>query len=101
MPMISITPTITVTTKDFDKDDLKKSIFDDTIDPTSYDDGTTYYNIDCSKKIKEGYYVVVVYDNEDLDNVLARSLRSRQGCIDRLTARAMLKIDINTPSSRK
>ncbi|MCH4154178.1 MAG: zinc-ribbon domain-containing protein [Saccharofermentans sp.] len=57
--------------KDFDKDDLKKSIFDDTIDPTSYDDGTTYYNIDCSKKIKEGYYVVVVYDNEDLDNVLA------------------------------
>ena len=46
--------------KEFDKDDLSKPIFSDTIAPEEYGDGTAFYNVDCSKKITKGYYVVIV-----------------------------------------
>ena len=52
--------------KEFDKDDLAKPIFSDTISPEEYGDGTAYYNVDCSKKITKGYYVVVVAADESL-----------------------------------
>lgn len=46
--------------KEFDKDELSKPIFEDTIAPEEYGDGTAFYNVDCSKKITKGYYVVIV-----------------------------------------
>jgi len=52
--------------KEFDKEDLEKPIYSDTISPVEYGDGSAYYNIDCSKKITKGYYVVVVAADESL-----------------------------------
>ena len=50
--------------KEFDKDDLSKPIFSDTIEPESYGDSTIYYNVDCSKKVTKGYYVVVIASDD-------------------------------------
>ena len=52
--------------KEFDKDDLSKPIFSKTISPEEYGDGRAFYNVDCSKKIQKGYYVVVVASDESL-----------------------------------
>ena len=52
--------------KEFDKDDLSKPIYSDNIVPTEYQDGRIFYDIDCSKKIQKGYYVVVVAADETL-----------------------------------
>ena len=52
--------------KTFDKDDLSKPVFSDTIPPEEFGDGKAYYNVDCSKKIQKGYYVVVVASDESL-----------------------------------
>ena len=46
--------------KEFDKDDLSKPVYSTTIPPEEYGDGRAFYNVDCSKKIQKGYYVVVV-----------------------------------------
>ena len=46
--------------KEFDKDDLSKPIYSKTISPEEYGDGRAFYNVDCSKKIQKGYYVVIV-----------------------------------------
>ena len=50
--------------KEFDAKDLEKPIFSDTIAPEEYGDGAAYYNVDCSKKITKGYYVVIVAADE-------------------------------------
>ena len=52
--------------KEFDKEDLKDPIYSTTIGPEEYSNGTAFYNIDCSKKIKKGYYVVVVASDSSL-----------------------------------
>ena len=52
--------------KEFDKDDLSKPIYSDNIVPTEYQDGRIFYDIDCSKKIQKGYYVVVVASDDTL-----------------------------------
>ena len=52
--------------KEFDKDDLSKPIYSDNIIPTEYQDGRIFYDIDCSKKIQKGYYVVVVASDDTL-----------------------------------
>ena len=51
--------------KEFDKEDLSKPLYSDTIGPVEYEsDGRAYYNVDCDKKISKGYYVVVVAASE-------------------------------------
>ena len=52
--------------KEFDKDDLSKPIFSKTIPPEEYGDGRAFYNVDCSKKIQKGYYVVIIASDESL-----------------------------------
>ena len=52
--------------KEFDKDDLSKPVFSDDIVPVEYYNGKIYYNIDCSKSIKKGYYVVIVASDNSL-----------------------------------
>ena len=52
--------------KEFDKDDLSKPVFSDDIVPVEYYNGKIYYNIDCSKSIKKGYYVVIVASDKTL-----------------------------------
>ena len=52
--------------KEFDKDDLSKPVFSDTINPEEYGDGSAYYNVDYSKKISKGYYVVIVAADDSL-----------------------------------
>ncbi len=52
--------------KTFEKEDLEKPLFSDTITPEEYGDGTAYYNVDCAKKIQKGYYVVIVASDESL-----------------------------------
>lgn len=51
---------------EFDKDDLSKPVFSDTIGPVEYRDGRVFYNVECSRKIQEGYYVVIVASDETL-----------------------------------
>ena len=52
--------------KEFDKDELSKPIFSDDIVPVEYYNGKIYYNVDCSKSIKKGYYVVIVASDDSL-----------------------------------
>ena len=52
--------------KEFDKDDLSKPVFSDDIVPVEYYNGKIYYNIDYSKNIKKGYYVVIVASDDSL-----------------------------------
>lgn len=52
--------------KEFDKDDLAKPVYSDTISPEEYGDGSAFYNIDNSKKITKGYYVVIVAADDSL-----------------------------------
>lgn len=52
--------------KEFDKDDLEKPLYSTTISPDEYGDGRIFYNVDCSKKIQKGYYVVVVASDDSL-----------------------------------
>ena len=52
--------------KEFDKDELSKPVFSDDIVPVEYYNGKIYYNIDCSKSIKKGYYVVIVASDDSL-----------------------------------
>ena len=52
--------------KEFDKDDLSKPVFSDDIVPVEYYNGKIYYNIDCSKSVKKGYYVVIVASDNSL-----------------------------------
>ncbi|WP_034452924.1 zinc ribbon domain-containing protein [Butyrivibrio sp. AE2032] len=51
--------------KEFDKDDLSKPIYSDSITPVEYSDGRAFYDVDCSK-VKKGYYVVVVASDDSL-----------------------------------
>lgn len=44
----------------FTRDDLKEPEFSDTIAPSYYKDGKTYYNIECDKSLKPGHYCVIV-----------------------------------------
>jgi hypothetical protein len=44
----------------FDSGDLKDPEVSDTISPSYYKDGTAYYNIECDKSVKPGYYCVIV-----------------------------------------
>ena len=52
--------------KEFDKDELSKPVYSDDIVPVEYYNGNIYYNIDNSKSIKKGYYVVIVASDESL-----------------------------------
>lgn len=52
--------------KEFDKADLKEPVFSDNILPIEYYDGRAFYNIDNSKKIKKGYYAVIVSSDDSL-----------------------------------
>lgn len=45
---------------DFDKDELKDPIYGITTGPSYYKDGNAFYNIECEKSIKPGYYCVIV-----------------------------------------
>lgn len=45
---------------DFDSGDLKDPEVSATISPSYYKDGTAYYNIECDKSVKPGYYCVIV-----------------------------------------
>ena len=45
---------------DFDKNDLEDAETSDTIGPSYYKDGNAYYNIECGKDLKPGYYCVIV-----------------------------------------
>ena len=54
--------------KRFGSDDLSKPIYQDTISALEYSDGQAFYNADCSKKIKKGYYLVVVASDSKLNN---------------------------------
>ena len=44
----------------FDSGDLKDPEVSATISPSYYKDGTAYYNIECNKSVKPGYYCVIV-----------------------------------------
>ena len=52
--------------KEFDKDDLTKPVYSDNIKPVEYQNGKIFYNVDNSKKIQKGYYVVIVASDESL-----------------------------------
>jgi hypothetical protein len=52
--------------KEFDKDELSKPLFSDTIPPVEYSNGKIFYDINCSKKIQKGYYVVIVASDDSL-----------------------------------
>ena len=54
--------------KEFDEKDLSKPIFSDSVAPVEYNDGSIYYNVDCSKSLKKGYYVVIIASDESLKN---------------------------------
>lgn len=45
---------------DFDKEELKDPVYGITTGPSYYRDGNAYYNIECEKSIKPGYYCVIV-----------------------------------------
>ena len=51
---------------EFDKNDLSRPLFKDTISPIKNVDGRVFYNIDCSRNIQKGYYVVVVASDKNL-----------------------------------
>lgn len=51
--------------KEFDSKDLSKPIFDDYIGPKLYEsDDKVFYDIECSKSLKKGYYVVIVASDD-------------------------------------
>lgn len=50
--------------KEFDKDDLSKPVYSDNIKPVEYQNGKIFYNVDNSKKIQKGYYVVIVSSDD-------------------------------------
>lgn len=52
--------------KEFDKDELSKPVYSNDVVPVEYYNGNIYYNIDNSKSIKKGYYVVIVASDESL-----------------------------------
>ena len=52
--------------KEFDKDDLAKPVYSDNIKPVEYQNGKIFYNVDNSKKIQKGYYVVIVASDDSL-----------------------------------
>ena len=45
---------------EFDLEDMAEPIYSNEIEPEKYNDGKAYYNIDCGKGIKKGYFAVVV-----------------------------------------
>ena len=45
---------------DFDKEELKDPVYGITTGPSYYKDGNAFYNIECEKSIKPGYYCVIV-----------------------------------------
>ena len=45
---------------DFDKEELKDPICSITTGPSYYKDGNAFYNIECERSIKPGYYCVIV-----------------------------------------
>lgn len=59
------------TDNDFDKEELEEPIYSDTIAPTYYKDGTAYYNIECDRSLKPGYYCVIVSNNKSLNKPYA------------------------------
>ena len=52
--------------KEFDKDELSKPVYSNDVVPVEYYNGNIYYNIDNSKSIKKGYYVVIVASDDSL-----------------------------------
>lgn len=52
--------------KEFDKEDLSKPVYSDNIKPVEYQNGKIFYNVDNSKKIQKGYYVVIVASDDSL-----------------------------------
>ena len=53
--------------KDFDKADLKEPVFEDVIGPTLYtSNNCIFYNVECDKSIKKGYYLVIVASDDSL-----------------------------------
>ena len=52
--------------EDFGFEDMAAPIFSDDITPEEYNNGKAYYNVDCGKGIKKGYYAVVVAKDSTL-----------------------------------
>ena len=56
---------------DFDKEELKDPLCGITTGPSYYKDGNAYYNIECEKSIKPGYYCVIVSKDKSFKNPYA------------------------------
>ena len=56
---------------DFDKEELKDPICGITTGPSYYKDGNAYYNIECEKSVKPGYYCVIVSKDKSFKNPYA------------------------------
>ena len=56
---------------DFDLEDMKEPIFSAEITPEKYNDGSAYYNVDCGKEIKKGYYAVVIAKDSSISEPYA------------------------------
>ena len=50
---------------DFDKKELSSPQYSEQIIPSYYKDGTAYYNVECKKSLKPGYYCVIVSKDKD------------------------------------
>ena len=56
---------------EFDLEDMAEPIYSNEIEPEKYNDGKAYYNIDCGKGIKKGYFAVVVAKDSTLNEPYA------------------------------
>ena len=56
---------------DFDKDELSDPIYSVTTGPSYYKDGSAFYNIECEKSLKPGYYAVIVSKDKSFRNPYA------------------------------
>ena len=45
---------------DFDYKDMAEPIYSNETEPVKYQDGSAYYNVDCGKEVKKGYFAVVI-----------------------------------------
>ena len=50
---------------DFDEKELSSPKYSEQTAPSYYKDGTAYYNVECKKSLKPGYYCVIVSKDKD------------------------------------
>ncbi len=56
---------------EFDLEDMAEPIYSNEIEPEKYNDGKAYYNIDCGKEVKKGYFAVVIAKDSTLNEPYA------------------------------